>query len=107
MNLSKMSIEKLRELDGQISLEIARGESRRKAEAIEQIQQIAASVGVPLIELLTTPTKNERKTNGGRKTQAYRDPTNPLNVWRGKGPQPAWMRAALAAGVSIDRLRFE
>jgi DNA-binding protein H-NS len=109
MDLSKMSLEELRELDAQISVEIVEGEKRRRADAIQQIQAVAESLGVPLKTLLApkAKVKGERQPGQRAKTQAYRDPANPSNVWAGAGPRPAWMKAALSAGVPIDQLRAD
>jgi DNA-binding protein H-NS len=106
MDLSKMSIGELRELDGQIAVKIVEGEKRRKTEAIEQIQAVADSVGIPLKDLLAPKGQKEGRgaASARRKTQAYRDPANPSNVWAGAGPRPAWFKSALAAGVPIERL---
>lgn len=107
MDLRKMSIEELRELDCQVSAEIVNGDKRRKAEALQQIQAVAASLGLPLKSLLAPKAESQQQRGQRDKTQAYRDPTNPSNVWAGAGPRPAWMKAALAAGVPIEQLRAD
>jgi DNA-binding protein H-NS len=107
MDLTKLSISELRELDSQITVEIAEGDRRRKAEAMQQIHAVAAALGVPLESLLAPKGKVERQPGQRAKTQGYRDPANPSNVWGGAGPRPAWMKAALAAGVPLDQLRAD
>jgi DNA-binding protein H-NS len=32
----------------------------------------------------------------------YRNPANPAETWSGQGRPPAWVRRALAAGVTLD-----
>jgi DNA-binding protein H-NS len=107
MDLTKLSISELRELDSQITVEIAEGDRRRKAEAMQQIHAVVAALGMPLERLLAPKGKSERQLGQRAKTQGYRDPTNPSNVWGGAGPRPAWMKAALSAGVPLDQLRAD
>ena len=36
----------------------------------------------------------------------YRNPDNPAQTWSGKGKRPAWVKAALAAGKSLESLEI-
>lgn len=100
-----MSFGELRELKDKISQEIVRAEGQGKATAIEQIHAIANSVGLSLQEILKEKSAKSAKPRA--KTQAYRDPVNPANIWGGAGPRPGWLKSALAAGVPLDRLRAQ
>jgi DNA-binding protein H-NS len=102
MDLSKMSLTELRELDARLTDELSRGASKRRAAAMEQILAIAREVGVPLPTLLKDGAKQSVKPR--RKTKRYQDPSNPANTWAGAGPRPAWFKKALAAGVPIGSL---
>ncbi len=104
MDLSNMSSTELRALQEQIAVQLRRVERREKEEAIERIYGIAHSVGLPLSAILDGVTKRAPKAAKAPPIQ-WRDPTNPQNVWIGKGPRPAWLKSALAAGVSLDLLR--
>lgn len=103
MNLSEMSLAELRDLDAAISAEIAGGDARRRAAAVEQIYAVAHALGMPLESLLTASARERRKPR--RPMQRYQDPADPKNVWGGAGPRPAWLKSALAAGVPIDTLK--
>nr|WP_285427193.1 H-NS family nucleoid-associated regulatory protein [Variovorax paradoxus] len=55
----------------------------------------------------STPTKSETKSKSKakakRKTKIrYRDQAG--NAWSGMGPQPRWLKEAVAAGTSLEQL---
>ena len=105
MDLSHMSIAELRELQTLVAQELEQGAQRRKSTAIEQINEVAKSVGLSLQEILGD--KGQRTSKPRARTQRYVDPVNPSNVWGGSGPRPAWLKSALAAGVPIERLHAQ
>jgi DNA-binding protein H-NS len=37
----------------------------------------------------------------------YRDPSNPLDTWAGRGRQPRWLRVQLRSGKRLDDFRIE
>jgi len=41
----------------------------------------------------------------GVKNVTHRNPNNPAETYAGKGPLPAWLKAAIAAGKSKDDFR--
>ena len=105
MDLSKMSLAELRELDEKISHLLDQGAQRRRERAIQEIIEVASSVGLSIREILKGNAYPQAAQPS--KTQSYVDPTNPSNVWGGAGPRPAWLNSALAAGVPIDQLRAQ
>jgi DNA-binding protein H-NS len=105
MDLSNMSLAELRELNEKISHLLDQGVQRRRERAIQEIIEVASSVGLSIREILkgnANPKAAQRS-----KTQSYIDPSNPSNVWGGAGPRPAWLKSAIAAGVPNDQLRAE
>jgi DNA-binding protein H-NS len=103
MDLSKMSLAELRELNEKISHELDQGARRRKETAIKEIITVANSVGMSIREILRGNNNPQEKQRA--KAQTYIDPVNPANIWGGTGPRPAWLKSALSAGVAIDQLR--
>lgn len=103
MDLTKLSLSDLLDLDAKISAQMARGEAKRREAAIEQIYAVAHALGVPLQSILDGGRKKPTKPR--RQGQRYKDPSNLLNTWAGVGPRPAWFKKALAAGVPLDSLR--
>lgn len=104
MNLSKLSIDKLRALIQQAQAEI---ESRRKAgkkEALAEIRQLAEKHGFSLSELVGTA--RARKVKGRpAKSVKYRHPEDPNKTWSGQGRKPNWIKDWLAGKGSLEDLR--
>lgn len=103
IDLSKLSIEELELLARDIETEVT---SRREAErerVLEQMRELAASIG-------TTPEELFRRT--GRIAEKgvavkYRHPDDPSLTWAGRGKRPQWVVDALAAGKTLDDLTAE
>ena len=49
-----------------------------------------------------------RKTKDGRAVvpPKYHNPENPAETWTGRGRQPKWIAAKIAAGVTLDSLKI-
>jgi DNA-binding protein H-NS len=103
MNLSGLSVNELRALQEEISLEIKRRQDEELLEAKRKIQAIAQSVGLPLKDLLNVPAR----TGSGKVAPRYRHPENAELKWTGRGHQPVWVREWLASGQSIEALRIK
>jgi len=84
-----------------------------KTSAIAQVKKLMAQYGLSLADLGTrtapapaavaaAPAKVAKKRGGaGKKVAAkYRNPATG-DTWSGRGLQPKWLKAALAAGSSI------
>jgi DNA-binding protein H-NS len=91
--LTDVELEALR--DGLIKLGKDRQQAH-KAEAIAQIQAIAASVGVPVLELVGM-TKARKPI--AKVPHKYQNPENAKEVWTGRGRAPKWAQALMDAGL--------
>jgi DNA-binding protein H-NS len=70
-------------------------EQRRRAdraEAVEQIRRIAASVGMRVEDILALGAKGERKPYLGKGQAKYRHPDG--RTWNGFGRMPGWLAAS-------------
>lgn len=104
IDLSKLSIEEMETLARDIETEIT---SRRQAErerVLEQMRELAASIG-------TTPEELFRRTGGKTVEKVvavkYRNPDDPSLAWSGRGKRPQWVVDALASGKTLDDLAAE
>jgi DNA-binding protein H-NS len=88
------------ELDGQI--EIATRE--QKAQAIAQVKTLIAEYGLTMADIQGgggSSAKGKRAgKSGGKVAVKYRDKSTG-DTWTGRGLQPKWLRAALAAGRKL------
>jgi DNA-binding protein H-NS len=88
-------------------------ESRRtqRAEVITKIKAIMAEHGLTIADLGLAKKGKTRKANNGEGhvlagrpvAPKYRDPSSG-QTWTGRGLQPRWLKAALAAGRTLEEM---
>jgi DNA-binding protein H-NS len=93
INLNALSLKELKDLQTQVSRSIATFEDRKKREARAKVEEAARELGYSLSELAEGSPK--AKSSSAAK---YANPANRKQTWTGKGRQPGWFKAALAAG---------
>jgi DNA-binding protein H-NS len=99
-DLSKYSIAQLRALEVQVIDELKTRHFLSVSKAREQILQIARSAGLSEKDLRTI---KEPKTLKPTTIEVkYRNPADPTQQWSGRGRQPAWLKAWIVAGNSIE-----
>ena len=99
-NLSKYSTAQLRALEVQVIDELKTRHFLSISKAREQILHIARNAGISVEKLLSTKVP---KTPKERSVEAkYRNPDDPAQQWSGRGRQPAWFKAWVASGKSVE-----
>ena len=101
------------EITQQIEALKQRAESLREAEVagvIERIRTAIEAYGLTPEQLFATPAlparrgrvpaKRRRSAAERSEGPRFRDPSG--NTWSGRGPRPRWLKAALAAGQSLE-----
>ena len=104
-------IEQLQKEAEQLRKKEADGVLARIKEAIAVYGFTAADLGVgkdagrvaAVAKKAAKKTKKGNKQTSGAATAKFRDDQG--NEWSGRGPRPAWFKAALEAGKSADDLR--
>lgn len=74
-----------------------------------EVERLAREAGVHLHELTNTlGTTADKVKQAARKPVEikFRNPLNALETWTGRGRQPRWVAAALAAGKKLEDLRL-
>lgn len=99
IDLSKLSIEELQTLAQDIETEIVTRRAAEKERVLNQMRELAASLGMTLEELV----RGERGV-GAAAPPRYRHPDNPGLTWSGRGKRPTWVNEALASGKTLDDL---
>ena len=103
IDLSKLSLSELQELAKEVETEIVTRRETEKKRVLDQIRELAGSIGMTPEELLGHQAKG-----GGAKAQAkYRHPDDPAQTWSGRGKRPAWVNEALASGKTLEELAVE
>ena len=99
MDLSKLSVEELEALVRDAQAEIAARKEAERERVLQQVRELAASIGMSVEELL-------KLQKGGRGTAEakYRHPDDPGLTWSGRGKRPQWVSDALASGKTLADL---
>lgn len=95
IDLSSLTLKELTKLHADVSKAIETFEIRRKRDALDQLEAHAREMGFALSDLVDgLPEKRTRVPAVAR----YKNPDKPFDTWSGRGRQPKWFAAALAAG---------
>lgn len=100
IELERMSLKELKDLQLRVSSAISSFEDRKKREAIAELEQKARDLGFKLNELVAAAPMRKRRPAKAK----YGNPANPSETWTGRGRKPRWVEAALKAGKSLEDL---
>ncbi len=100
MELSKLTIEELKELMDKTKVELKKRELDEIAKAREEVLAIAHKIGVPIAELIG---KRPRAALGPVAVR-YRNPDDASQKWTGRGRKPKWVNDCIEAGKALDDL---
>ncbi|MEC7119835.1 MAG: H-NS histone family protein [Pseudomonadota bacterium] len=103
-DLSKMSVEDLQKLAEEASNMIGTRRQQDLKDGYAQAEKIASDLGVTLDELIEAGRSKSTRKTGSRKPvePRYRNPADTAQTWTGRGKQPRWLAAAIAAGAKIE-----
>jgi DNA-binding protein H-NS len=102
-DLSKYTITQLRALEIQVIDELKTRHFLSISKAREQILHIAQSAGLSEKDLRAIkPPKMAKQSTVELK---YRNPANPSEQWSGRGRQPAWVKAFIASGKTMEEAK--
>lgn len=93
--ISKRSFTALLSLRDYVNDLLAEKAEAERAALIDKSAELSGYLGLEVAELLTPPKKKSEIK--------YRDADG--NSWTGKGPKPAWFKAAVDSGVDPETLR--
>lgn len=97
-DLSKYSLAKLRALEAEVNEALKTHHYLSISKAREQILHIARNAGLTEKQVLAIKAP---VTPGGGAVR-YTNPDDPAQQWSGRGRQPAWVKAWIAAGKSLE-----
>ncbi len=103
-DISDFTVAQLRALTSKAEALIESKKEQELDAAYKQVLQIASEHGVSIEELMTRGSKANKSKSATRKPVAprYRNPDNQQETWTGRGKQPRWLAAKIAAGASLD-----
>jgi DNA-binding protein H-NS len=103
VDLSKFTIPELQELAQEIESEIVTRRESAKVKVLEQMRELAGSIGMTPEELLGAGGKGR----AGKVLPKYRHPDDASLTWSGRGKRPLWINEVLGAGKTLDDLAVE
>lgn len=103
MDLSKLSVAELRDLQQQIPAELKRRESQEKVAVLNEVRAFAKARGYAIEDLLGKEVK-VKAVSGNKVKVKYRHPENADLEWTGRGRKPKWVESWLANGSTLDNL---
>jgi DNA-binding protein H-NS len=83
-----------------IDRQIESTSKQERDDAIAKVRALMAEYGLSVSDLSLRASTKVRATAGKKVAAKYRD-TSTGETWSGRGLQPKWLRAALAAGRKI------
>lgn len=103
MDLSKLNLAELKDLQAQVAAEMKSREKSEIEKARSDINAIAQNLGLSLKELLgSTNTKEKARKPTGKVAVQYRNPQDSSQEWTGRGRQPGWVKELLASGKNLQ-----
>ena len=81
--------------------EIEATRKQERAEAISKVKALMAQYGLTASDLATKSASKPAPAKGGKVAIKYRNAATG-DTWSGRGLQPKWLKAALAAGRKIE-----
>lgn len=87
IDLSKLSIEELENLARDIETEVNTRRVAERERVLQQMRDLAASIGATPEQLFGAAGKPTAKTV----VVKYRHPDNPALTWSGRGKRPLWV----------------
>lgn len=103
VDLSKLTIEELQTLAREIETEIVNRREADRERVLQQMRDLAASVGMSLEDFLRQE-RGRGKAAGSAVAPKYRHPENPALTWSGRGKRPNWVNEALGSGMTLEDL---
>lgn len=105
IDLSKLSIEEMQALARELEQEIATRREQERERVLNQMRELAGSIGMSLEDLLKKERGRAPRVAGADAGSAkYRHPDNPGLTWAGRGKRPQWITDWLAEGKTLAEL---
>lgn len=106
IDLEKLSIEELTQLQKDVADAIREHERKKKREAIEELEAKARELGFASLSDVVGD-QNVKKRGRRKVAPKYRHPENKSLEWSGRGRTPHWFRDALESGISKEDMRID
>lgn len=99
INVEKMPLTDLVELESKIKNALAVAKERERAEVRGKVEELVKSSGFTIEELFA---RGRSAAKGKTVAPKYINPENRAETWTGRGRKPKWLVAKLAKGAKMD-----
>jgi DNA-binding protein H-NS len=103
IDLSKLSIPELQALAQDIETEIVTRRESERQRVLDQMRELAGSIGLSLEEMLGTQERGDRVVKA-KVAAKFRHPDDPSLTWSGRGKRPNWVKEWTTSGKAIEDL---
>ncbi|WP_170565444.1 H-NS histone family protein [Ruegeria atlantica] len=103
IDISGLNAAELKKLAAKIEKRTVEVEKETLQTALKEMRAIADKLGVTFEDVIALHSGKGKKT-ATKAAPKYANPDDPSQTWTGRGRKPAWLKAALEAGKSIDDL---
>lgn len=103
VDLNNFSVPELEELAKAIASELERRQSESKRIVLNQIKELAQSIGMTIDDVVGIGKRKPRRSVALTSTM-YVNPENPKQTWSGRGRRPNWARDILNRGEALRTL---
>ncbi|WP_148716044.1 H-NS histone family protein [Chitinolyticbacter meiyuanensis] len=103
MDLSKLSLPEMYQLQKDLAAEIDKRKVSDKKDLLAELQNLAAAKGFSLQDVLGKAVSSKAAKNTG--AAQFRNPADASQTWTGRGRKPQWVQDWLDNGKSLDGLR--
>lgn len=100
VNVDKLSLKDLNDLEAKVVKAKANARNRAKADVKAKIDAILASSGFTIADLY--PVARTARGRGGNKAAKFVNPDNRSETWTGRGRKPNWLVAKLSKGAKLQ-----
>lgn len=97
INLERMALKDLLELETRLQKAIAAARERERTEIKQKVETLVQSAGFSVSELF-----GGRGLKGRTVAAKYQNPENRNETWTGRGRKPRWLTAKLDKGAKLE-----
>lgn len=102
VNLDKMSLKELLDLEAKLEKAISTARERERAEVRQKIEAIVQNAGFSVNELFGSSPGRASVGKGRQVAAKYVNPDNRSETWSGRGRKPRWLTAKLEKGAKLE-----
>lgn len=99
VNVDRMSLKELLDLEAKVEKAIANARERERAEVKQKIESIVQNAGFSVSELFSS---RPQAAKGRTVAAKYVNPDNRAETWTGRGRKPRWLTAKLDKGAKLE-----